>query len=605
MRRFLRLLTIASLLVLASGVHAATYYVDFSDGADGNAGTSPVHAWKRSPGDPEATGVAAATSLAPGDRVLFRGGVVYRGRVVVAKSGSASSPITFSGDEWGDAKAVIDGSDPFRPSWTVCSSAAACGGNSNYQRIYLAPAPAGYAGFQTALFENGSFLWYSQGPNATDPFHHDEIGGFYPVPNPSSTVVQTQTSITDAGVLRQASPSAWSGAWVAGWVTGNAVELREVTGFDPPTHTLSHQSFSSPPYKDRTGRYALFNHVSLIDRPGEYAFDPVSRIIYLMTANGEHPGGNAYTRTMRETAFLAPSAASHIVIEGFAIRHFTYGIQWGSSSATNVTVRRNDISSMRAHDKYAILMNAANSMVEGNTIVDANRAVGILSSANNITIRNNFLQRTSRQGIWLMGASNSTVVGNTVADVSGSHANGISVYAGSSNIRVSGNRVIRSSSAITFERSADLHFENNVVAPDGQISDWSAMTGQVVFLNNTFPGSTLYLASAPSYTFRNNILRSAPAKGTRSHNIYTAASSGLQLGEMVVTDINGLFADAAGLDYSPRLGSRAIDAGVKVDVLADIDGNPRPTGAAWDIGAHEYAGPTLKLLPPTNLRALP
>jgi parallel beta-helix repeat protein len=48
------------------------------------------------------------------------------------------------------------------------------------------------------------------------------------------------------------------------------------------------------------------------------------------------------------------------------------------------------------------------------------------------------------------------------------------------------------------------------------------------------------------------------------------------------------FVNPAGRDYHIGAGSMAIDAGVDADVTMDIDGNPRPIGPGFDIGADEY-----------------
>jgi hypothetical protein len=48
------------------------------------------------------------------------------------------------------------------------------------------------------------------------------------------------------------------------------------------------------------------------------------------------------------------------------------------------------------------------------------------------------------------------------------------------------------------------------------------------------------------------------------------------------------FADVASRDYHLRSGSRAIDAGVALDVPTDRDGIPRPAGGQFDVGAYEY-----------------
>jgi hypothetical protein len=89
-----------------------TYYIDFVGGADTNAGTQ-ASPWKHSPGDANATGNARATALAPGNTVIFKGGVVYSGEIDIPASGTASGGyITFRGNTpsgtWGTGKAQFD-----------------------------------------------------------------------------------------------------------------------------------------------------------------------------------------------------------------------------------------------------------------------------------------------------------------------------------------------------------------------------------------------------------------------------------------------------------------------------------------------------------------
>ena len=49
------------------------------------------------------------------------------------------------------------------------------------------------------------------------------------------------------------------------------------------------------------------------------------------------------------------------------------------------------------------------------------------------------------------------------------------------------------------------------------------------------------------------------------------------------------FVDPANDDYHLGSGSAAIDAGVDAGVASDIDGDPRPAGIGYDIGADEFA----------------
>jgi hypothetical protein len=107
-----RLASIAlALWMVAQSVSGAVYYVDYDAGSDSNAGTSTGTAFKRCPGDTEATGTAASTVLTGGDLVKFKGGTIYRGSVKFNRSGGIGSPITYDGNsagDWGTGKAVMN-----------------------------------------------------------------------------------------------------------------------------------------------------------------------------------------------------------------------------------------------------------------------------------------------------------------------------------------------------------------------------------------------------------------------------------------------------------------------------------------------------------------
>ncbi len=130
-------------LLLGSPVWAATYYVDFDKGDDAQPGTTQATAWKHAPGDANAANSARSAALAPGDMVLFKGGVMYRGSVEIPASGKEGSPITYKGDGWGDGKAVLDTSIVFGAKWTRCASADELRGNANFDKIYYTDGAEG------------------------------------------------------------------------------------------------------------------------------------------------------------------------------------------------------------------------------------------------------------------------------------------------------------------------------------------------------------------------------------------------------------------------------------------------------------------------------
>ncbi|MBI5568238.1 MAG: hypothetical protein HY870_25315, partial [Chloroflexi bacterium] len=62
------------------------------------------------------------------------------------------------------------------------------------------------------------------------------------------------------------------------------------------------------------------------------------------------------------------------------------------------------------------------------------------------------------------------------------------------------------------------------------------------------------------------------------------------------------FVDPAHDDYHLALDSAAIDHGIDAGVYTDLDGNPRPIGAGFDIGAYEYQGMIYRAFLPVILR---
>jgi parallel beta helix pectate lyase-like protein len=193
MRRWY-LLGIAALLFCTTTAGAATYYVDYDQGADSNAGTGTDAAWKHSPGDSAASDNAKAAKLQPGDMVKFKGGVVYRGSIAIAHSGAAGKPIVYDGNaagDWGQGKAVIDGSVPLG-GLKACTSADEAWGNPNYKNIYWTTVPKGAKWNTLNVCQGLTPLAWSQDPNPADPIFQENPKYFYKT---DPDIPQTLTSL--------------------------------------------------------------------------------------------------------------------------------------------------------------------------------------------------------------------------------------------------------------------------------------------------------------------------------------------------------------------------------------------------------------------------
>ena len=80
----------------------AVYFVDYAAGDDNNDGTSQALSWRHAPGMTGCAGFCSMTVLYPGDRVLFKGGVIWDRQAFpmnITSSGSQSAPIYFGADQ--------------------------------------------------------------------------------------------------------------------------------------------------------------------------------------------------------------------------------------------------------------------------------------------------------------------------------------------------------------------------------------------------------------------------------------------------------------------------------------------------------------------------
>jgi hypothetical protein len=280
--------------------------------------------------------------------------------------------------------------------------------------------------------------------------------------------------------------------------------------------------------------------------------------------------------------------------------------------AADVVVRGNEVMQQRsfAGAGAITLPNVNDLVIENNDIHDNQKNAGVIQGDLNVTVRGNRVWRCSREGIWFMGAANGRIEGNTVHEIKGVHSNGISAYQDSADIVISGNVVYDTNSPLTIQNINNLAVYNNIFIGTGEnnVNEWPSDTtgGTIAFYNNVMVmndrNASLNIGDSANaqYIVVNNILDGGGCDGdncTRSHNIYTGLGwwqedrYGWSLGEaeVVQEDLAAIFVDPAALNFRPLEGGPAVDTGMAVDVFGtDIEGTPRPQGAAWDIGAYEF-----------------
>jgi hypothetical protein len=186
------------------------------------------------------------------------------------------------------------------------------------------------------------------------------------------------------------------------------------------------------------------------------------------------------------------------------------------------------------------------------------------------------------QGLYI-GNSGGKVLNNIVYRISGF---GIHMWHGASNMVIANNTSFANmqSGLVVGGGDSGLTTGNNNTAVFNNI-----------FVNNRNYGMTQQGTFGPSNTFKNNLIY-----GNGLGAVYQLTDSGRIAANPAFVNYNP---KGTG-DYHLQSGSPAIDAGVSsatagitngVAPSDDFDGNGRPTGGAWDIGAYEWGGtgPTL------------
>lgn len=600
------------LVCLSSEFHslAANFYIDYQAGSDSNTGSSPASAWRHAPGDPNAGG-NARRFLMPGDNVIFKGGVVYRGQIILDDSGTTGNPISFLGNAWPgleNTKAIIDGSN-LLPTWLPCASAAVAGGNPNWRDISAHTLPLG-AGAFTPLFENGDFLWIAQDPAPPDPFFWDNYQSY------RIAEYMTSSTLRDPNYFIQSDANYWKGAYVAAYCQPNIVDFEPITAFSPSMRAISYATLRGSPYDASRYFYSILNSIHHINEPGRYSIDEANRLIFLWPRTGltnVEIGARKFGINL--------NGKTNVVIQGIRFQKIwggktDYGLgaaiaNTGRNSA-NLLIKNNEFVNLFSIGNCgAIHLSGDNVVVEGNVIMNCRGNRGVSVSGSRVVMRNNTVDKVGYTGLWMQDVTSGTISNNLVTNIFGAHANGISVYSAgvvvtTSDIVVACNRVYESNYPFTFAYVKNLLVYNNIFEGKFGVNCWDGNTGYLRIFNNTMPNG-ISLDAKPSanplteLSLINNIIHEGFGGfwAVHEHNLYTALRwnqdprSGWVWGE---AEINGsaagkapIFVNEEGNDFHLKPSCQAMGAGVNLSAFfnTDIDGNPRPPDGAWDLGAYQ------------------
>lgn len=458
--------TLALMLALLGGAAASigdalaqtatprVFYVDWDGGDDGADGLGPGTAWRTAPGDPLAGARPRATRLLPGDTVRFKGGVRYRGTVVVRADGLDGQPITFDGSSWGSTRAVFDGSQSFAGDGQPCPSQSVCLDAPNWRSLRYVPVPA-TASWADWIFGDDTAYAVGQFPVPADAFAYDDIDQFVALP-PARSAALAQGRIDLAGL----DPALGDPAMAAGdpllllWGQGNRLRFSDGLTFGPASMAFTADDYV--PYTGRDNRFAVFNSARQIVAPGQFAISPTRGIAVFWP----HRDGARISLGARRPAFVL-SSSDHITIRGFVFANFSARPEdarggapvYNSSASVGISLAQNIFMSLALTNGAgaANFTFATRLSIVGNTVDDVPWGSGfrIGKSDGQVEVLCNRISRIGQTGIMAAAVREARISGNHISGVNGIHGNAISVYMGSRVVEISDNVVVNSARPLT------------------------------------------------------------------------------------------------------------------------------------------------------------
>jgi uncharacterized repeat protein (TIGR01451 family) len=292
-------------------------------------------------------------------------------------------------------------------------------------------------------------------------------------------------------------------------------------------------------------------------------------------------------------------AGGHITAIGNIIRNNPSGgvaVVYGTAELNRNTFRGNS--------HYGVRGSGTASM-DSNTF-DENSAVAVDVGGTLVLNGNTFIRNSGEWtggGLVADGATGS-LTGNTFRENSAFRGGG--AYLRNSTLVLSDNSFLANSAA---DIAGALYLEgSNVVGLNNLIADHATPLEAVYLADSTLTARHWTLANNGEYALTtdgsstvaltNTIVAAHGLAGfwgsgiSADHSLFFDTGTPCGGGGSCTNNLSGdpKFQNPAGGDHHIKPGSAAIDSGIDAGVSSDIDGDPRPLGAGFDIGADEAVG---------------
>lgn len=519
----MRHLLLALLLACASVAHATTYFVDQTGGNDGNAGTSSGAAWKT------CAGKVNGFAFVAGDTIQFKRGETWAEQCTNTSSGNGTSvnPITYT--NYGTGALPI-----------LTANVAAQGTFQNAARSWVTvdglDLRGGVNGYGYRSFGNAITVTGVTVKNSLLSGNHGLL-----LAATGANGVHTQISITGNTITPTATGLQHSGVEFTGQDNGvlNPAGLRIYTSFTIANNTINPAGEDGIVVEDGQNGTISGNTGG---GDGENCIDVKDSSNVTITQN-HCTNDTEYNVVVHDDDGDTPAPPDNLTFNVTVDRNVLVGGGQGGVNTQCIFfkwvddshIQKNDISGCRG----------------GAILINDNEA-----SANNNIIASNVIHATntaSTEAVFSLQDVVGTKIWNNTVYAPGSNAGMVNLIGGAN--------------------TTGVQLRNNVFFQTG--------TGRHI----TVAAAGIAAFSSDYNDFFPNDATRFSWNGGGSTNLATwQANSGGDTHSITATPG---FANAGGGNFHLATGAAAIDVGVIVGLLSDVDGHEIPLGAGPDMGAYE------------------